>query len=79
MNLANLYKNRVDNDQSVIRGDLADPYKYASAETKYDKYKDPSIFSVDYKEFKGLEDVYDMKKFDVLKAYDTGKIKVYKI
>jgi len=37
------------------------------------------MFTMDYKKYGGLEDILDLKKLEMMKAYDTGSIKIHKI
>ena len=79
MNLNNLYNSNLKNENKTIISGNYDPHKYADPKKKFDKYKEPSFFSMDHKQYLGLEDVIDLKKLDKMKSYDTGSIKVYKI
>ena len=79
MNLSNLYNQETKNNPNLNGSGKYDPFKYSDPKNKYDKYKEPSFFTMDYKEYGGLEDIYDMKKVELMKSYDIGSIKITKV
>jgi hypothetical protein len=77
LNLNNLYNQ--DKSNKLVTSGNYDAFKYADPKKKYEKYKEPSMFTMDYKKYGGLEDILDLKKLEMMKAYDTGSIKIHKI
>lgn len=63
------------NVASVYRKDLGKDALFDThgVQTKYDSYKAPSVWAIDYLPFKGLEEIVDLKKFTLLMRNFNGK------